>query len=68
MVKESYGNAFAPFLIPHYSEVYVVDLRYFNNNLINFVNENEINDVVFINNVFAANTMAHIEKLKAMKQ
>lgn len=68
VVKESYGNAFAPFLIPHYSEVYVVDLRYFNNNLINFVNENEINDVVFINNVFAANTMTHIEKLKAMKQ
>ena len=67
VVKESYGNAFAPFLIPHYSELYVVDLRYFNNNLINFVNENEINDVVFINNVFAANTMAHIEKLQAMK-
>ncbi|WMX57566.1 DHHW family protein [Peribacillus sp. R9-11] len=25
VVKESYGNAFVPFLIPHYDEIYVVD-------------------------------------------
>ena len=29
VVKESYGNAFVPFLIPHYEHIYVVDERYF---------------------------------------
>lgn len=67
VVKESYGNAFVPFLIPHYSEVYVVDLRYFGNNLVNFINNNNISDVVFINNTFAANTTMHIDKLREMK-
>ena len=65
--KESYGNAFAPFLIPQYSEVYVVDLRYFKNNLVDFINENNIDDVIFINNIFAANTKIHIDSLNSMK-
>ena len=29
MIKDSYGNAFAPYLASHYEEVYVLDYRYF---------------------------------------
>lgn len=29
VVKESFGNAFSPFLVSHYDEVFVVDQRYF---------------------------------------
>ena len=66
VVKESFGNAFAPFLIPHYEEVYVVDQRYFELNLPDFIKQNGIGDVIFINNIFAANTGYHIECIEGM--
>ncbi|MDR2931621.1 MAG: hypothetical protein LBV27_00790 [Oscillospiraceae bacterium] len=66
VVKESFGNAFAPYLISHYEEVHVVDQRYFELNLIDYVRENGIDDVVFINNIFAANTKYHIDKIEGM--
>jgi len=40
VIKESYGNAFVPFLVDHYQMVYVVDYRYYEDNLIDFVKEN----------------------------
>lgn len=66
VIKESYGNAFAPFLTPHYKETYILDPRYFKGNLVDFINENNIDDVVFINNAFAANTQLHINNLKKL--
>ncbi|MDR2908804.1 MAG: hypothetical protein LBU86_02835 [Oscillospiraceae bacterium] len=66
IVKESYGNAFAPFLIPHYDEVYVVDQRYFELNLNEFVKAQGVDDVIFINNIFAANTAYHIECIEGL--
>lgn len=50
IVKESYGNAFVPFLTDHYDKVYIVDYRHTNRNLLQFVKDNGINDVIFLNN------------------
>jgi hypothetical protein len=50
LIKESYGNAFAPFLVDHYENVYVVDYRYYNGNLTSFISEKGISDVIFLNN------------------
>ena len=66
MTKESFGNAFAPFLIDHYDEVYVVDQRYFQLPLVDFVRENGIDDVIFVNNSFAANTAVRIRELEGI--
>ena len=63
MTKESFGNAFAPFLIDHYDEVYIVDQRYFQLSLVDFVKQNDIDDVIFVNNSFAANTAVRIREL-----
>ena len=60
VVKESFGNAFAPYLIPHYEQVFVVDARYFQINGETFIRENGINEILFINNIFAANTSSQI--------
>lgn len=49
VVKDSYGNAFVPFLLPHYEEVYVVDPRSFEGNLNELISDNEINEVLFLN-------------------
>ena len=59
MVKESFGNAFAPFLIANFEDVYVVDQRYFQTSLVDLINEKQITDLLFINNIFAANTQYH---------
>ena len=53
MVKESYGNAFAPFLTDNYETVYVVDPRKVDLNLTSFVQQQGIDDVLFLNYAFA---------------
>ncbi len=66
VIKESYGNAFAPLLTQNYSEVYVVDIRYFKNNLADFVNEHQIGDVIFINNMVAVGSQDRINELNRL--
>ncbi len=53
VVKESYGNAFVPYLVDHYSDVYVVDYRYYKDNLGHFITDRGIQDIIFVNNVQA---------------
>ena len=51
------GNAFAPFLVENYENVYIVDYRYIKNvdkrSLTQMVDKYKIDDVLFVNNVSA---------------
>ncbi len=51
VVKESYGNSFVPFLVDHYQTVYVIDFRYTKNNVMDFVQEHNVQDLIIINNI-----------------
>lgn len=51
VIKDSYGNAFVPFLIPHYSTIYVIDPRHYTNSLEDFASDKKIDDVIFISNI-----------------
>lgn len=53
LIKESYGNAFAPYLVDHYEDVYVVDYRHFQGNLRELIRECGIQDILFLNNAQA---------------
>lgn len=53
VIKESYGNAFVPFLVNSYQTVHVVDYRYYTGNLVSLVRQNQIQDVIYINNANA---------------
>ena len=53
VIKESYGNAFVPWLVDHYQNVYVVDYRYYTGNLTQFIRDNQVEDVIFVNNADA---------------
>lgn len=68
IVKESYGNAFAPFLINNYEKVVVVDQRYFTGDFVGMLKAEGITDLLFINNIFAAHTPFHIDKIKGLKK
>ncbi len=66
MFKESYGNAFAPYLIDSFDEIYVIDIRYFGRNAIDYIKQVGATDVLFINNVFAANTSTLISGIERL--
>lgn len=51
VVKESYGNCLVPFLVDHYQTVYVIDFRYTKNNVMDFVQEHNIQDLIMVNNI-----------------
>ena len=53
IIKESYGNAFVPFLVDHYQTIYVIDYRYYQGNLTQFIQEHGVNDLIFLNNADA---------------
>jgi len=66
LVKESYGNAFAPFLINNYEKVIVVDQREYRGDFIAMLKAEGINELLFINNIFAAHTPFHINDIKGL--
>lgn len=63
VVKESYGNAFIPFLINHYERVVVIDQRYLEKGFYEVLDNFRINELLFINNISAAYTPVRIREL-----
>ena len=51
VIKDSYGNAMVPFLLPHYEEIYVVDPRQYEKNIFELIQKNGIQEVLFLNYV-----------------
>ena len=63
MIKESYGNAFIPFLVSHYQTVHVIDYRYWSGNIPDFVTQNGVQDVLFLNNISATRNSSLVGKM-----
>lgn len=68
LVKESYGNAFAPFLINNYEKVIVADSRYYKGDFIAMLKAEGINELLFLNNIFAAHTQFHIDDIRGLME
>ncbi|MBR5474295.1 MAG: hypothetical protein IKU83_02675 [Lachnospiraceae bacterium] len=51
LIKDSYANCFAQFLLEDYEEIYMVDLRHFNYSMQSFAKEQGITDVLVLYNV-----------------
>ncbi|MBQ7580809.1 MAG: hypothetical protein IJU39_05835 [Clostridia bacterium] len=66
VLKESYGNAFVPFLCSNYEEIYVLDPRKMTLNLSDFVTAHSINDVLFINYAFGVFNPTYLAGLGKM--
>lgn len=48
MIKDSFAHSFAPFAVNHFSETYMIDLRYFNQNPGVFMREKGITDLLVL--------------------
>lgn len=63
VIKNSYGNAFIPFLVDHYEYVYWIDFRYYqsycawagdsNDTISEFAKANDIDDIIFLTDISA---------------
>ena len=54
ILKDSFGNALPGYLFYSFEDIYVVDSRYFTKNMVDYVHENQITDILFANNIFKA--------------
>lgn len=68
LVKDMYGNAFAPFLANNYDEVHVIDFRYFKGNLKEYCEKNKIKTVLFLNGIMSANSAIQLENMNKLFQ
>ena len=53
VLKDSFGNAFVPFLCEHYGNIIVVDVRYSNFNIYEQLKDYGLSDIIFVNNIQA---------------
>lgn len=75
LVKESFGNAFAPLLVPNYQTVYIVDYRYFSGTVFGGKTYNSIpqlcidvkaKDLLFLNNISATRNKGLVNSINAL--
>lgn len=60
ILKDSFGNAIPGFLFGSFEEVHVIDSRYFTRNIVEYIEDYGITDLLFANNAFHASTPATI--------
>lgn len=63
VIKNSYGNAFSVFLISHYEEIYIMDFRYSEHNILNIIRDNSINDLIFAVGMYGAMADGTIKRM-----
>ena len=68
IIKDSFGNAMAPFFTQNYHTVYVVDYRYYPKSLSNLVGSLGINDIIFLPNISDLQTRAVGDLLQKYKK
>jgi hypothetical protein len=66
VIKNSMGNAFAVYLVSHYEEIYVVDLRYSRHNLTDILIENGVDDLIFAVGMYAAMSNGTINMMRRL--
>lgn len=66
VLKESYANCFVPFLVDHYQTIYIVDFRYAKVNVMDFVKEKQIKDLIVINNIGIINSESVATTIKGL--
>ena len=51
IIKDSYANTFIPLIASNYKYIYVIDPRYYNLSITDYINEKQIKNVLFLYNV-----------------
>ncbi len=69
VIKESFGNAFVPFLTEHYQNIYVVDYRHFpkvdSRGLLQLCTDTNSTEVIFITNISATRNKTLVNSINS---
>ena len=68
VIKDSFGCCFVPLLVDDYQTTWVIDFRYSDRSIPDFVRENNIQDVIFLNAIVLAGTDPVSSALLAQSQ
>ncbi|MDR3645207.1 MAG: DHHW family protein [Clostridia bacterium] len=63
VIKDSYAHSLVPFLMSHYSEITMLDLRYLTDSVQHTVKLNEYDQVLFVYNIDTFNTDTSIQNV-----
>lgn len=63
VVKDSFANAMIPFLVYNFSEITVVDLRYYSGSMKDIISNNEFTDALILGNINTFNSDSSILNL-----
>ncbi|OMF36940.1 hypothetical protein BK133_08485 [Paenibacillus sp. FSL H8-0548] len=64
VIKDSYAHSFLPFLTQHVEQIHVIDIRYYNGSISDYMAENGIKDVLLLFNTTTFITERNLLKLK----
>ncbi|MEG1686438.1 MAG: DHHW family protein [Angelakisella sp.] len=68
LIKDSYGNAFAPYLASHYDTLHIIDERYYPYSVYDLIQQQGIDDVIISNSSYSAATASHQQNLQDLKK
>lgn len=51
VIKDSYANSFVPLVSEHYHKIFVIDPRFYKYSIIEYINQNSIDHVLFLYNM-----------------
>ncbi|MDR1065011.1 MAG: hypothetical protein LBL25_01410 [Oscillospiraceae bacterium] len=66
VVKDSYANAFIPWLAPHYESIVVLDPRHFEGSALEVIGEYESVDLIFLDTAIISESAEYIDALSSM--
>ncbi len=64
VIKDSYANCMVPFLLENYDKIYVFDTRYYRESASEFINENNVDDVLILYNMNTIGTDMGVNNIK----
>lgn len=50
VIKDSFAHSFVPFAVNHFEKTFMIDFRYFNGGVEDYINSNEITDILVLYN------------------
>ena len=51
VIKDSFANSFVPLIADDYENIYMIDLRYYGGNMLNYLKEQNIDEVLVLYNI-----------------
>lgn len=63
IIKDSYAHSIVPFLANHFGEIHLIDMRYYNKNVVEYLNSNKLKNILILYNTSTFMTDSSLARL-----